>query len=229
MGEVWSKKKWLTFEEARALVQDESIGSELQYKKWWDYNRPAQIPKYPYNVWKREWKGWNDYLGNSNVFDGTKKVYIPYGEAVQFVHSLKLRTQRMWFEYIREQGPLPPGIPSRPEMVYPQWVSWYHWLGNTAAARVAVQQEIEDNPGILYVIHLHGRPGNVYRIGIASDVKALDGLKTGFDVVKLFKNERDYDWEAVVSQYAKRWWEDEKEWICPNIHELLFDIDLAFV
>ena len=228
MGDVWSKKNWLSFEEARALVQDESIGSEGQYKKWWDYNRPAQIPKYPYNVWKTKWKGWNDYLGNANVFDGTKKVYRPYGEAVQFVHSLKLRTQRMWFDYIRENG-LPSDIPSRPEMVYPTWVSWYHWLGNTAAARVAVQQEVAENAGILYVVHLHGRPANVYRIGIASELKSLSGLGCGYDMVKAFKMEEGYDWEAVVSLYANKWWEDEKEWVCGNIHELLFDIDLAFV
>ena len=78
MGDTRSFNNWLTFEEARDIVRDESLCSVVQYKQWWDRNVPRQIPKYPYNVWKTKWAGWNDFLGNDNVFDYGKRQYRPY-------------------------------------------------------------------------------------------------------------------------------------------------------
>ena len=230
MGEIRSFNNWLTFEEARLLVQDEQIGSRDQYYRWWVYNRPGQIPKYPYNVWKKEWKGWNDFLGNANKFKGVKRTYQPYEDAVRFVHSLKLRSQAMWFEYIRENG-LPDGIPSRAELVYrDKWVSWNHWLGNKLAARVEAQQSMSDNYGLLYIIHLSGRPANIFKIGTIAGREALLQLKEPHTVVRLFKMEKGYDWEACAAQFGSRWWENEKEWVMGNVHEFLFELsnDLLF-
>jgi len=230
MGEKWSRNTWLPFTDAREVVRDECIASVSQYYKWWNFNRPAQIPKYPYNVWKKEWVSWNDFLGNDNTFDPGSKEYRPYPDAIRYVHNLQLRSQRMWFDYVRDND-VPDNIPRRPEMVYKKdWISWNHWLGNKASARVAVQQAVADNPGVLYIVHLHGRPANVVRIGIVSEVGGLGGLGP-HSIVKLYQMEHGYDWEKVVSQFGSRWWENDAEWMISNINELLFELgsDLLFV
>jgi hypothetical protein len=100
-------------------------------------------------------------------------------------------------------------------------------LGNTAASRVAVQQEVADNPGVLYVVRLQGRPANVFAIGVAATKESVSQLKAE-SVVRMFVMEEQYDWKAIVLRHAKPWWENDKEFVVGNIHELVFDIDLDF-
>jgi hypothetical protein len=231
MGEQWSLKPWLSFDDARVAVHDEELRSVAQYKEWWDRNRPQQIPKYPYNVYKKEWVTWNDFLGNDNVFDCEKKVYTPYPEAVKWCHSQRIKSQRAWLDYIRETG-LPDGIPSRPDLVYRTWVSWNHWLGNKAQARIAVQQEAAATAGILIIVQHLARPGNVFDIHVAPSQSAIDKLvaETRCVVVKQFHNEVGYDWKAIVNDHAVPWWDKPDEWVVTNVHQLSFDLsnDLLF-
>lgn len=228
-------RNWLSFEEARGFVQDECIPHRDAYFKWHDWNKPKQIPKYPYFTYRDSgWKGWNDWLGNNNVFkSGARKYCRPFFEAVAWVHKLGLRSQQQWFDYIRENG-IPDDIPSRPEVYYNQWISWPHWLGNTVSARVSATQEIAKESGVLYIIQYQGRPANVFGIGVESGgVSALkDKMKEKpFRVIKLFKYEQGVDWKAIVAQFAKPWWENSAEFVVTNINELIFEIggELEFV
>jgi len=231
-GRKRKKTNWLTFTEARMLVQDECIAHQAEYFKWHDWNKPKQIPKRPNRVYK-EFAGWNDFLGNNNEFKGGKKVRCrPFTEAVAWTHKLKLNSSTQWPQYIREHG-LPDDVPSHPELYYDEWVSWPHWLGNTLSKRVAVAQEAIKECGLLYIVHVPGNPNNVFKIGIESGgASALQDAqkKASFRVIRLFKMEAGYDWKAIVSRYAKPWWEDDTQYVVSNVNELAFELssDLLF-
>ena len=235
MAQGRPRRNLLSFADARQFVRDECISHRAEYFRWYDYNRPAQIPKYPRTAYKDEWKGWNDWLGNNNTFKGVKRNFRPFSEAVAFVHKLHLKSAQAWFQYIREHG-IPDDIPSRPELVYRKrgdWVSWPHWLGNTLSTRVAGVQEIVKQAGLLYIVHIPGRPANVFKIGVelggASAIRDAQA-KVGFTVIKLFKMEPQYDWKALVLQHAKPWWENDAEFLVDNVNALMFDLgnDLLF-
>lgn len=232
MGDKFSLKNWLTFEEARDVVRDECLVSVVQYKRWWDRNRPVQIPKYPYNVWKTEWQGWNDFLGNDNVFDYGKRQWRPYLEAVDYVHKLKVPGQRAWFDYVRDEG-IPEDIPAHPELVYTKtWISWNQWLGNKARARVEHQKAALADAGILYIIHIPGRPANIFRIGVTLGKTELGSYvkEKRASIIKLFKMEPGYDWAAGIAPWASPWWEGDQEYVVANVNEMIFELgsDLLF-
>ena len=233
MAQGRPKRNWLSFEDARWLVRDENISHMAEYLRWHDRNKPAQIPKRPERVYK-EFKGWNDWLGNDNKFKGGKRVPCrPFLEAVAWVHKLQLKSTQSWHQHIREHG-IPEDIPSHPELYYKkEWVSWPHWLGNTLSTRVAATQEIVQEAGLLYIVHLPGRPANVFKIGVElGGASALrDAQKrVNFRVIKLFKMEPGYDWRSSVLQHAKPWWEDDSEYLVDNVNQLIFDLssDLLF-
>lgn len=231
MSQRMKRPVWLSFTEARALIHDECISSIVEYLRWHEWNKPRQIPKYPCNVYK-EWVSWNDFLNNDNVFDKKRRKIRPMLEAIAWVHSLRLKSAQAWVAYVREEG-IPNDIPSHPELYYDTWVSWSHWLGNTLSTRVATAQQIVQEVGILYIVHVPGRPTNVFKIGVeAGGASALREaqLKIGFRVVRMFKMEVGYDWRSMVLQHAKPWWEDESEYVAVNVHQLIFDLgsDLLF-
>ncbi|MEM4258068.1 MAG: hypothetical protein QXL17_02810 [Candidatus Thermoplasmatota archaeon] len=189
------KKGFLSFEEAKELVQEEMISSVSLYKKWWDTSRP-NIPKWPYRVYKKEWKGWNDFLGNKNTFlhNPKKRQCRPYHEAMLWAHSLKLKNSIEWKNYFKNnKDKIPLDIPSRPDLISAykkQWVDWRHWLGSKPIERTKAQQEAYRASAILFLIHEKNYPLNVVKIGVEPNGKSA--LKTRwererFDVIKIFK------------------------------------------
>jgi hypothetical protein len=55
--------------------------------------------------------------------------FRPFAEAMGFVHTLKLKTQKQWFEYCKS-GKKPDDIPANPAGVYRNnWTNWGNWLG----------------------------------------------------------------------------------------------------
>ena len=61
--------------------------------------------------------------------------FLPFGEALAFVRSLRLKNKAEWYAWKRT-GARPPNIPSGPETVYKHagWQGCGHWLGTGAVA-----------------------------------------------------------------------------------------------
>ena len=230
---VAKKKNFLPFNEARSLIHDECINSIKDYHEWWDANKPKVIPKYPFRVYIKEWVSWNDFLNNENTFDFNKQDWRSYEEAIMFVHALKIKNQPLWFEYVKS-GKKPANIPARPDITYDRWISWKHWLGNKVSVKVEAQQDAVKVAAMLYCIHVNGRPNNVFRFGVASGGKGqLQDMykKRPFRIMRLFRYESGYNWQSVVKSKATEWYESDLggEYICPNVNDLLFDVDLDWV
>lgn len=237
--EAASKKKkqgrkrnehYLSWEEARAFVRSELIPSRNKYLEWHDRNKPKVVPRYPYRVYVDEWTSWNDFLGNDNKFNekiGTK--WRTLTEATRWVHTLKLQSFKEWLDYCRENT-LPEDIPARPELIYKDWKSWNHWLGNKPVEAIQAKQEIQKTQ-VYYVIHEQDVPQNVLTFGI--DPFGVSGLKQRwereqFDVVKMFWFDpaRSNKIMQIVESLSTPFRDMDRQRIVPNIYEILWLLSL---
>jgi Phage-integrase repeat unit len=106
-----------SFEEARQYVH--TLGLK-NHTEWINYcksgNKPTDIPSGPNSTYEKEWKSWDDWLGTGYIA-ASKKEYRTFEEAKQYVHSLHLKSQKEWRQYIRS-GNKPTDIPTSVQEVY---------------------------------------------------------------------------------------------------------------
>jgi superfamily II DNA or RNA helicase len=119
------------FESAREFVRSLNLKSQ---KEWYEYcnngNKPFDIPRNADRTYKNlGWIGFGDWLGSNKVAN-KNMIFLPYTEAKEYVNNLKLRTQKDWNNYCKENTK-PTNIPRNPAGVYKNkgWISWNDWLG----------------------------------------------------------------------------------------------------
>lgn len=122
-------RKYFSFSEARIFVHQLKLKS---YTEWREYSksgdRPPMIPSSPVELYKREWKGWGDWLGTGKI-GNQKRVYKSFNSARKLVHSLELKSVNEW-QLFSTSGKRPTDIPGNPRKVYlNEWKGWGDWLG----------------------------------------------------------------------------------------------------
>jgi hypothetical protein len=122
-------KKFRDFESAREFVQKLGLKN---YTQWREYcksgNKSNDIPSAPNYVYKKEWKGWGDFLGTGTIAH-YNKVYRSFNEAREFVQKLGLKSGKEWSEYCKS-GEKPENIPASPNRTYKKdWKGNGNWLG----------------------------------------------------------------------------------------------------
>ena len=216
----------LEFEEARELVRNEQLSSVAQYRKWWELNTPAKIPKRPDRAYKKTWISWNDFLGSNNPFPCVKRNWRGFVEARSFVQQLALNTKGEWWEYCKS-GKKPEDIPSRPDLIYrDDWFTWKDWLG---ADIEAVKRNVEAADGVFFIVQNGGRPNNVFQLGIT-----LEGVETvkrasveqQFRIVGLYYCDISFGWQSIADELGRPYRESGRidEYVIPNISEFIFQI-----
>jgi len=216
----------LEFYEARELVQNEHISSVAQYAKWWMLNTPSKIPKRPDRAYKNQWISWNDFLGSNNPFPCVKRTFRGFVEARSFVQQQALDTKGEWWEYCKS-GRKPEDIPSRPDLIYlDDWFTWRDWIGADISA---VKRNVEAAEGVFFILNNHGRPNNVYQLGItlegAETVKRAQ-MEQQFRIIGMFHCDISFGWESFVEELGRQYWEGGRsdEYTLPNVNELIFQI-----
>ena len=122
--------KFRSFKQARKYVH--SLGLKSQ-RDWNQYRvsgkRPKDVASNPRLVYKKEWKGWGDWLGTGAIAPQLKN-YRAFDKARKFVHTLDLSARSEWQKFAKS-GKLPKDIPNRPDHVYRDkgWKNWGGWLG----------------------------------------------------------------------------------------------------
>jgi len=118
------KKEFRDFESAREFARNLNLKTQ---KEWFEYcksaNKPDDIPQSPNKTYKKDFKGYGDWLGN-------EKIFYPFTEAREFIKKLNLNTQNEWKEYCKS-GNKPQKIPNTPQKVYKNkgWTTWGYFLG----------------------------------------------------------------------------------------------------
>lgn len=135
-----SKQFW-TFRRAKAFVHKLNLRNEAEWRDWLRGRRPeleprpAQIPTAPEDVYRdRGWQGFGDWLGSGYVHH-SRREYLGFEEAWDFVKSLGLRSKSEWELWCKGalpgRPPRPSSIHTNPRKRYPdRWPGWRAWLGN---------------------------------------------------------------------------------------------------
>jgi superfamily II DNA or RNA helicase len=123
--------KYRPFKEARAFVQNLSLKSGNEWKKYCQTgNKPEDIPAHPDRTYKgKGWSTMGDWLGTGRLAN-YDKILLPYNEARAYVQKLNLRSYNDWRKYC-QSGDKPKGIPASPVFIYRDkgWSGWGDWLG----------------------------------------------------------------------------------------------------
>lgn len=140
------------FEDARAFVGQ----LHLRFSNdWTRYCRghmphlpplPNDIPANPHisRQYTNQWQGWDYWLdpllAGRKESSGKHHGFLPFDEAVRFVHGLKLASPIDWRLYVcgllKGVPRRPADIPTAPEKVYAEdWKGWEHWFGSTYAPK----------------------------------------------------------------------------------------------
>jgi adenylate cyclase class IV len=122
-------KVYRSFEDAREFVRALNLKST---KEWQEYcksgNKPDDIPTAPNGTYKKDYKGWGDFLGTENIAS-QDKIFRSFEEAREFVRKLGLKNQKEWLEYCKS-GDKPDDIPSNPNATYKkEWKGFGDWTG----------------------------------------------------------------------------------------------------
>jgi hypothetical protein len=111
---------FLSFKDAREFVRALNLKSQ---KEWFEYlasdNKPEDIPTSPNTTYKKDFKGFGDWLGTGTVAP-KDRVYRPFKDAREFVRALNLKGIKEWKDYCNS-GNKPDDIPSHPWTVYKEW------------------------------------------------------------------------------------------------------------
>ena len=122
-------REFRSFKNARGYIQSLRLESKAG---WGKYSRsarkPKDIPSNPSHIYKKQWRGWGDWLGTGRIAD-QDKVYRSFEEAKKFVRSLRLQNTIQWDDYCKS-GKKPEDIPANAPQTYKdKWTWWSDWLG----------------------------------------------------------------------------------------------------
>jgi len=111
------------FEDARKFVQRLGLKKREEWVKYCKSgNKPDYIPSLPSRTYKKEWKGWGDWLGTGRIANQTlSQNWLPWRKAKplyqKIVKENKILNQTEWIEYIKTHK-LPNGLPPYPNDIY---------------------------------------------------------------------------------------------------------------
>jgi hypothetical protein len=124
------KKEYISFEESRKFAHTLNLKN---MEEWYDYcasgNKHENIPASPYNSYKKDWKGYGDFLGTGTIANQNMQ-FRSFIDAREFVQKLKFQSTTEWFTYSKS-GNKPKDIPSLPSGTYKkEWQGWEDFLGD---------------------------------------------------------------------------------------------------
>jgi len=129
---IWEKLSrfnWMPFDEAREFIRSLNLKSYEDYKVLHKNNKlPKNLPIDIRTTYKNMgFITMPDFLGYESLF----QEWLPFKEAREFIHKLKLKTQKDWYQYC-QSGNKHLKIPSAPNQIYKDkgWISLGDWLGS---------------------------------------------------------------------------------------------------
>jgi len=137
------KKEYRSFESARKFAQKIGLKSRdewIAHCKLGD--NPEDIPVSAGSIYKKDFKGWGDFLGSGNVKPGDVQSRS-FEEARKFARSLKLKGGKEWQIHCKS-GNNPNDIPSHPDRTYKNkgWTNWGDFLGSGTMASKNMKSEV---------------------------------------------------------------------------------------
>ena len=115
---AYKKRDWMSFQDAKAFIQNLGIRSKGQFQKWAKSGkRPKNFPSNPMGVYANKWKNWGDFLGTNNTVS-----YMKYKTAKEYIQIMKFKKTKDFIEWL-ESDDRPINFPPNPEQIYSEWIS----------------------------------------------------------------------------------------------------------
>ena len=116
-----SKKGWMRFEKAKALIQSLGITTSTEFYKWSSSGeRPPNFPSQPKRVYKKKWKSWRDFLGTIKWMSYKKAQHY----ATKVVGLTTVSDLVRWLQSEER----PENFPPEPQNIYTEWTNAYDFL-----------------------------------------------------------------------------------------------------
>ena len=122
-------KNFFSYNQAKKILKKKKIKNKTTFDKLKKLKKiSSKIPSLPNQIYKKNWKGWNDFL-NSNYISPAQIKFKNYNDAKKYALSLKLKGMKYWFSLYRDKK-LPINLPRFPDRVYKkEWKGWPDFLG----------------------------------------------------------------------------------------------------
>jgi hypothetical protein len=137
------KKQYRSFESAKKFAQKLGLKNREEWQAYCKSgNNPDDIPASAGSIYKKDFKGWGDWLGSGNVKPGDIQSRS-FKKSREFSRSLKLKGWKEWVEYCKS-GNKPDDIPSHPNRTYKNkgWINWGDFLGSGTIASKDMKGEV---------------------------------------------------------------------------------------
>lgn len=124
---------FMTYEQAKKFVRDRGIRNSNAYSEL--RNKYKKLPCYPESTYRKEWGGWEAFLGaNSKV---NNKVFVSYRKAKKIVQAHRVVNSRQFLglsSIMRRMH-----IPTHPNLHYKNWKGWKNFLWNSPQRKTVVK------------------------------------------------------------------------------------------
>ena len=122
---------YMTYYEAKDFIKDFNFRFCTDFSEWYK-NEPMfpRIPCYPPTYYKKEWKGWKDFLG-SDYTNPRSITFISYENAKSYAKKHKIKSGSDWRKHCKSKDKALE-VPSNVESYYKrtgEWLSWHDFLG----------------------------------------------------------------------------------------------------
>jgi superfamily II DNA or RNA helicase len=129
------EKDFTSYKEARKYAQSLNLKNRDEWLKHTQSKLfPKNIPISPLSAFKKEFKGWGDFLGTGAIAAHLRK-YRSYKEARKYAQSLNLKNRDEWLKHTQSKL-FPKNIPAYPDNTYKKkgWKTWGDFLGTGVIA-----------------------------------------------------------------------------------------------
>ena len=221
--------KVLPFEHARKKAREMQFTTVVKYIKYVNEferdKRHSRLPRAPERAYPDEFVSWTDYLGNGNI--ATKyREFLPYPQAVAFVHKLGIKNYVEWIEYAKSEK-RPKFIPFSPWDVYGMWSGLRKWLGTDVVQLIETRTQ---GHSVLCILHDALDLPNIYSYAVfeGGSADAYLQCKNKFTIVRTysFRSDELNTFRRIVSTYSSSF--IDRSFVAINYNELQFQLDMEF-
>jgi superfamily II DNA or RNA helicase len=144
---IWDsvgRVNWRVFDDARNHARSLHLKNSFQWKIYARSNeRPPDIPVHPAYIYRRDWRGWKDWLGRGRSPPIRKTQ--GFAKARAFARSLGLKSFADWRAFARSSR-RPEDIPTQPWKRYRNkgWNGIDDWLGTSRKAPIKTKMSFVD-------------------------------------------------------------------------------------
>lgn len=220
----------LSYEDAKKLVRKLGIKTAAQYIKYTE-NQPEKmlmrLPRHPRLNWPEKWISYAEFFGTNNICK--KKIhkrFLPYKEAMAYVHKLGLKDRLEWDAYCNS-GKRPSYIPVSPWETYGKKFKGIRvWIGRDLVAAADVRENY--NYSVFVLFHIPGNQVNVINFCVFDGGKhqAFDECKeNGWNLLGMYAHEPELVSETMDAMRSNSSSVENQQMVVINYHQLIFELN----